>query len=184
MSGRRGPAASRRFEDLITIGTVIKPQGRHGEMVVQPHSDRPDRFPDLKHAFVPGPDGTAREVSVTRTWPHKGRFVVKLEGVDSIDDAELYRGMDLRIGEDELEALPAGSYYHHQLIGLDVLDEKGTRVGEVAAIEHHGEVPTIVVRGGYGRELMLPFVDDFVKQVDVEHRVVRVHLPDDEQVAR
>jgi 16S rRNA processing protein RimM len=169
-----------RFEDLVTIGTVIKPQGRHGEMVVQPHSDRPGRFPDLRTAYVPGPDGSGREVKVTRTWPHKGRFVVKLEGVDSIDDAEAYRGMDLRIGEDQLEALPEGSYYHYQLIGLDAVAEDGERVGTVKAIEHHGEVPTIVIAGRYGKELMLPFADDFVKDVDVAGRVVKVHVPEEE----
>ena len=94
---------------MITIGVVVKPQGRKGEVLVQPLSDRPDRFPSLRRVFVPGPGGAgARASRVTDRWPHKGRFVLKLEGVDSIDEAERYRGIELRIGEDEVEALPAG----------------------------------------------------------------------------
>ena len=73
------------FEELVTIGRVVKPQGRKGELAVQPLSDRPERFPTLRHVFLPGPGGTAVAKAVASCWPHKGRFVLKLEGVDSID---------------------------------------------------------------------------------------------------
>src|SRR5262245_1230901 len=122
------------FADLVAIGRIVKPQGRHGEVAVESFSDRPDRFPSLRTAFVPGPEGQARAVRVDSCWPHKGRFVLKLAGVDSIDEAELYRGLELRIGEDELAPLPAGSYYHHQLRGLRVRSPEGEPLGEVADI--------------------------------------------------
>src|SRR5439155_1598277 len=86
-------------------------------------SDRPDRFPSLRQAFVAGDSGAARPVQVRDAWPHKGRFVLKLEGVDSIDEAERYRGLDLRIPEEDLSALPEGSYYHHQLRDLRTFTE-------------------------------------------------------------
>ena len=70
-----------------------------------PLSDRPGRFASLKRAYVPGPAGEAREVTVRSCWPHKGRFVLKLDGVDSIDAAEAFRGQELRIGEEELASL-------------------------------------------------------------------------------
>ena len=118
--------AGRPFAELVAIGRVVKPQGRKGEVLVDPLSDRPDRFPALRAAYVPGTGGGSREVRVESCWPHKGRFVLKLEGVDSIDDAETLRGMEMRIAEEDLPALPAGSYYHHQLKGLPVVDEAGT----------------------------------------------------------
>lgn len=170
------------FDDLITIGTVVKPHGVRGEVVVLPHSDRPDRFPSLKEAFLPGPDGTSRAVKVEHTFPHKERFVVKLAGVDTMDDAELLRGKDLRIPEAALEPLPEGSYYHHQLIGLAVYAEDGERIGEVEAIQEHSATPTIVIRGRFGRELLIPFVDDFVKDVDLKAKVLKVHIDDEDSV--
>jgi 16S rRNA processing protein RimM len=152
----------------VAIGRIVKPQGRHGEMAVASFSDRPDRFPSLRTAYVPAPDGQARPVTITSCWPHKGRFVLKLEGVDSIDDAERYRGLELRIGEEELAPLPAGSYYHHQLRGLQVVDPGGAPVGEVADIlTNAGEVPVLVVRGRDG-ETLIPLADSFVKDVDLE----------------
>ena len=107
------------FSEMVAIGRVVKPQGRKGEVLVHPLSDRPDRFPSLRAVSVQGEGDVARVMEVVSCWPHKGRFVLKFRGVESIDDAEAFRGMDVRIGEDELEALPTGSYYHHQLKGLE-----------------------------------------------------------------
>jgi 16S rRNA processing protein RimM len=164
------------YADMITIGVVVKPQGRKGEVLVEPLSDRPDRFESLRRVFVPVPGGAgARAVAVTDQWPHKGRVVLKLDGVDSIDEAERYRGVELRIGEDELASLPAGSYYHHQLKGLSVEDPQGRALGTVAdVLVTGGEAPVLVVRGPRG-ELMIPMAEAFIREVDLEHgRLVAV----------
>ena len=166
------------FAGLVAIGRVVKPQGRKGEVVVEPFSDRPDRFPELRRAFVPGAGGAAREVQVTGCWPHKGRFVLKLEGVDSIDDAEAYRGLELRIPEEDLQVLPEGSYYHHQLRGLRAEDEQGHLVGTVEDIlEAGGEAPVLVVRGPRG-ETMVPLAASFIRAVDLAAGRVVVVVPE------
>ena len=166
------------FADMVTIGRIVRPQGRKGEVVVQPLSDRPDRFPSLRQAFVAGEAGSARPVQVRDAWPHKGRFVLKLEGVDSIDDAEGYRGLDLRIPEEDLSALPPGSYYHHQLRGLRVEDADGREVGRVADVmETGGEAAVLVVRGPDG-ETLIPLADAFVRDVDLAGGRVVVRVPE------
>lgn len=160
--------SAREFSELVAIGRVIKPQGRKGEVVVEPLSDRPERFPSLRTAFVPGAGGSARAVAVQACWPHKGRWVLKLEGVDSIDQAEGLRGLELRIGEEELEALPEGSYYHHQLRGLRARDEAGADLGRVEDIlETGGEAPVLVVKGPLG-EVLVPLAASFIRRVDLE----------------
>jgi len=144
---------------------------------VEPLSDRPDRFPELEQAFLPGPGGGARAVKVTSVWPHKGRFVLKIEGVDSIDDADRLRGQELRIGEDALEPLPPGSYYHHQLKGLIVQDPAGRELGTVEDLLEMGAAPVLVVRGR-GPELLIPLAEDFVRSVDLERRVMVARNPE------
>ena len=165
------------FSELVTIGRAIKPQGRHGEIAVEVISDRPDRFESLTRVFVPGPQGAAREVAVERVWPHKGRMIVKLAGVDSIDVAESYRGMDLRIAEDELEALPPGSYYHHQLKGLAVVAEDGSGIGTIEDLLETGAAMVLVVRGPNG-ETLIPLADEYVRNVDLAAHKMLVHLPE------
>jgi 16S rRNA processing protein RimM len=158
---------ARPFADLVAIGRVVKPQGRKGEVLTEAFSDLPDRFPRLRRAFVSGPGGTAREVEVHSCWPHKGRFVLKLAGVDSIDDAERLRGQELRIGEEELAPLPAGSYYHHQLQGLRAETPEGRVLGSVAAVwETGGDAPVLVVQGP-GGEVLIPLATEFVREVDL-----------------
>jgi 16S rRNA processing protein RimM len=155
------------FRDLVLVGRVVKPHGRRGEVAVLPLSDRPDRFPTLRRAFVPAPGGGARELRVAGCRPHKGRFVLAIEGVLSIDDAEKLRGLELRIPPAELAPLPEGSYYHHQLTGLRVEDEAGGEIGAVAEVVETGaETRVLVVRGPSG-ETLLPFASDFVRAVDL-----------------
>ena len=169
--------ATADYADMITIGVVVKPQGRKGEVLVQPLSDLPHRFASLQRVFVPA-EGTAgaRAVTVTDRWPHKGRFVLKFEGVDSIDAAETYRGLELRIGLDEVEALPKGSYYHYQLKGLKVEDPRGRPLGTAAdVLVTGGEAPVLVVRGVSGGEVLIPMAEAFIREVDLDHgRIVAV----------
>ena len=124
---RAGPAlrrgdrwmTPRAFADLVAIGRVVKPQGRKGEVLDRALSDRPDRFPALQRAFVPAPGGGAREMAGRR-------LVLAPQGPLRAEArrGRLHRrtprpsaGQELRIGEEELDALPEGSYYHHQLAG-------------------------------------------------------------------
>jgi 16S rRNA processing protein RimM len=166
------------FPDMVTIGRIVRPQGRKGEVLVQPLSDRPGRFPSLRRAFLVDGAGSARAVEVGSCWPHKGRFVLKLEGVDSIDAAEELRGRDLRIPVEELSALPAGSYYHHQLQGLAVQDPEGREVGRVAELmEIGGDAVVLVVRGCDG-ETLIPLADAFVREVDLAGGRLVVRVPE------
>ncbi len=158
---------SRHFRDLVVIGRVVRPQGRRGEVLTEPLSDRPERFPTLRKAYVPAPDGGAREVLVTHTWPHKGRFVLKLQGVDSIDEAQRYRGLDLGVGEEELAKLPEGSYYHHELRGLRVEEASGRSLGQVVDLLETGAGATVLVIKGSGGESLIPLAVPFVASVDL-----------------
>jgi 16S rRNA processing protein RimM len=172
----------RAFAELVEVGRFVRPQGRRGELLTEPLSDRPERLPGLRRAWVGGAGREAREVTIEGCWPHKGRFVLKLRGVDSIDDAERLRGLSLGIGEEQLPPLPAGSYYQHQLIGLGAEDEAGTPLGEVAGLIETGAVPVLVLRGA-GGERLVPLAVDFVRRVDLAARRLVVALPREETPA-
>jgi len=170
--------AVRCFADLVAVGRIIKPQGRRGEVAVAPLTDRPDRLPGLRQAFLPGADGQARSVSVAACRPHNGRFVLKLDGYDSIDAAEQLRGLELRIGEEELAPLPAGSYYHHQLLGLEVVDGLGRHLGHAARILQTGAAADVLVVDGGREEILLPLAERFVPRVDLAAGRIQVELPE------
>lgn len=168
------------YADLVTIAHVLRPQGRRGELLTVPLSDRPERFENLKRVFVPAPAGRAREVAVTACWPHKRRIVVKLDGIDSIEAAEAFRGVDLRLPESDLPELPAGTYYHHQLEGLDVVDESGTPCGRVARILETGGTGVLEVSTPEG-EVLVPLAAEFLKSVNLDRKVAVIRFPEMER---
>ena len=167
----------RPFAELVTIGRVVRPQGRRGEVLAQPLSDRPDRFPTLQQAYVATPGGGSRALAVDSCWPHKGRFVLKFAGVDTIDAAEALRGAELGIGAEELAPLPEGSYYHHQLKGLSVVDRGRGELGRVSDILDAGAAPVLVVRDG-DSETLIPLAAQFVRAVDLAAGRLEVELPE------
>jgi 16S rRNA processing protein RimM len=163
------------LRDLLIIGRFVKPQGRHGEIVTEPLSDQPERFTSLKHVFVETDDGGTREEQVTAVWPHKGRYVLKLSGVDSIDAAERLRGRHVGLPESEIPALPAGTFYHHQLRGLAVTDEAGAALGQIEDLWETGAALVLVVRGA-GGERLVPFAEPFIVAVEPERGRIVVRL--------
>jgi 16S rRNA processing protein RimM len=116
-------------------------------------------------------------MSVVTCWPHKGRFVLKLEGIDTIEQGERLRGLEIGIGVEELGPLPEGSYYHYQLMGLEAAREDGTPLGRVERLIETGGVPVLRIEGPAG-ETLVPLAADFVRQVDLDRRRLVVAVPE------
>src|ERR1700681_403206 len=108
--------------EFITLGRVVKTQGRHGEVAAEMHSDVPGRFAagmklfalpkaqDLTAAHLKAQD-SRRELEVEDLWPHKGLVVLKFRSVDSMSDAELLVGSELQVPSAERADLETGWNY-------------------------------------------------------------------------
>src|SRR5262249_31341337 len=117
-----------------TIGEVVAPFGRIGELKVRLESDFPDRFARLKQVCLRPPAGAPRLFAVERARLHKGQVLLKVEGVESIGDAEAWRGARVQIPREEAVPLPEGSYYAGDLIGLDVVTQEGRMLGRLEKV--------------------------------------------------
>jgi 16S rRNA processing protein RimM len=120
-------------------------------------------------------DGTRRKSEVTAARVHQGRPVIGLAGVTSIDEAEPYAGAEFRIEAAEQQALPEGHYYHHQLIGCQVVTADGEPVGRVVAVEGGTGQSRLVVDGPHRRH-EIPLVEE-ICTVDVAARRITVRPP-------
>jgi len=164
----------REEEGSVTIGVVLRPHALKGEVVVEPLTDNEDRFAHLDEVRVVRPSGSATVFRVASIFPHKGRLVIHFEGVSGIDEAEGLRGAELRIPIASLPHLPAGSYYHHELRGLDVRVESGASIGTVSDLWETGATPVLVIHDDRKRETLLPLVDAFIIEVNVKGGFMRV----------
>ena len=123
------------------------------------------------------PDGPPREVELERARLHHGRIRLKIKGIDTVEQAQALRNLLVAVPEDELVDLDEGEFYHFELEGLDVVDEEGRPLGvleEVLALPAH---ELYVIRGPQG-ELLLPAVEAYVLEVDLEAGVMRVKVPE------
>jgi 16S rRNA processing protein RimM len=152
----------------LTVGRILAPQGVHGEVKVEPLTDFPERFDAGSVLWLQG-----APVRVKRSrWQARGLYVV-FDGIESRNEAEALRGAELKAPASM--ALPEDTFYRDDLIGLKVCDEGGQLLGEIADIFSTGSNDVYVVKGSRG-ELLLPALEDVVKQVDLEGGRVTVLL--------
>ena len=153
----------------VTVGRVVGVHGMRGDIKVEPLTDFPQRF---ERGAVLWLAGDPRHVERSR---RQGRLVyLKLQGIDSRTAAESCTGEELTVPEAHAIA-EEGVYYQHDLIGLRVLSEDGETLGRLADILSTGANDVYVVRGDRG-ELLLPAIDDVVKQIDPRAGCIVVDL--------
>ena len=112
---------SMKDSKFVVIGEIVSPQGNRGEVKVIPYTERPERFFEMESVllFAENSAEPAGLFAIEGCREHKGAIVLKLEGVDTISEAEDLRKMLIKLSVDELEPLPPGRYYVFQLIGLE-----------------------------------------------------------------
>jgi 16S rRNA processing protein RimM len=145
--------------DLVGIGRVGRPHGTDGAFVVENASDDPERFVVGSEVRV---DGEVARVTDSRR-VGGGRRAIKL-------DRRVERGAELTVRRGDLAPLPPDSYYVADLVGLDVLDERGEVVGVVRDVHPGPANDALELDSG----LLLPLVEDCIREVDVAGG--RIHL--------
>ena len=158
------------------MARVVRAQGRRGEVAADLHTDFPERFAERKQLSALAPDGSRRTLRLEEFWLHKGRVVLKFAGVDSITDAEALAGYEVQVPAAERAPLPEGAAYISDLVGSALYD-RGQLVGKVSDVQAGaGAAPLLVVTIGQ-RELLVPFVTDFVKSFDGQGKRLDMVLP-------
>jgi 16S rRNA processing protein RimM len=158
--------------EYITIGTVVSPWGLHGQMKVDVETDFPQRFSAASRVFI----NSQAKVIESVSW-QRGRAVIKVEGVDTEDEAAKLSGTLVEIHHSQLFTLDEGEYYHFQLVGLRVETTDGEVIGEVTEIMTMASADIYVVKGQDG-DILIPAIDEVVKSVEPERGVIVIEPVD------
>jgi 16S rRNA processing protein RimM len=169
----------------VTVGRIARPHGIRGHVVIAPETDFVlERFAVGAVVLMEraGRPPEVVELRVTACRMHDGRAIVGFEGIETMNDAEVLRGVELRVPNEALPALPAGSFWVHDLVGCRVTTVAGVEIGEVRRVEFGGATPLLVVSRdapeGKTGEVLIPMVDAMCPRVDVNAREVVVDLPE------
>ena len=148
--------------EYITIGRILTTWGIEGKLKVKPETDFPQRFACGARVYI-----NRQPMTISASEWHGDRLAIKLETVNSLEGARKLRGEVVEIQHNQIHPLPAGQYYHFQLIGLEVRTTRGELLGNITEIISAVSNDTYVVNGEKG-EILIPAIEDVVKSVDLE----------------
>ncbi len=153
------------MKQFLEIAKIVATQGIRGEMRCQYYCDTPEVLCEFDTLYL---DKGKREVHVERAYPHKNIVVMKIEGVNTVEDAQKYIGKLLYLDRGDAE-LPEDTYFIQDLIGLEVKDaDTGEVYGKVSEIFQNGAADVYSIKRADGTELMFPYIDEVLKKIDVE----------------
>ena len=161
----------------VAVGRILRERGRIGEVTAEIYSSQPGRAEKLKDVML-GLGGLRRPVQVERLWYHNGRPVFKFYGIDSISDAEIWRGAELLAPDGERARPEPGEYSHADLIGCELRASAGEQLGVVRGVEDYGGQVLLRVEKTAGGEMLVPFAKAICREIDVAGKVIRVELPE------
>jgi 16S rRNA processing protein RimM len=158
---------------FLAVGKLRRPHGVHGEMLMDVLTDFPERLQPGLQVYL-GESHQPLRLHGCRNYA--GALLVTFEEFTDPEAAGKLRNELLYVRTDEIPSLPAGEYYHHQILGISVVSDTGLPLGTIVEILETGANDVCVVRPESGPEILIPLVDAFVLQVDLDARLMRVHL--------
>jgi 16S rRNA processing protein RimM len=168
---------SAHWDDMVLVGRVARAHGNRGQVIVDPATDFPEERFKAGSVVQIFRSGAAEPVTIESVRFHRGRPIIGLAGIETMDAAEALAGLELRIADEALHPLPEGSYYHHDLIGCVVETPRGEQIGRVTSVEGDAAGSRLVVQTRSG-EVLVPMAEGICASVDVRARRIVVEPPD------
>ena len=159
----------------LEVGQIVNTFGIKGMVKVMPFTDDIRRFDKLDKVYIEK-NKSKKEYKIEEVKYHKNMVLVKFEGIDKIEQAEELRNSYLTISRDSVEELEEGRYYIVDLLGLDVYTDEQVLLGTLDDIFNTGSNDIYVVKNKEGKQILLPAIEDVIKQVDLENKKIIVHL--------
>lgn len=165
------------WNELVLVGRVARPHGIRGHVVVNSETDF------VAERFRAGAEmrtrvkGHEKALRIADARVEGRRPILAFDGYDTVEAAEELAGVELRVPETDLQPLPAGTYYLHQLIGCRVDTTDGRTVGTVQRVEGGAGAAVLSIEAPSG-EVLVPLAQEICVGIDIDARVIRVRMPE------
>jgi 16S rRNA processing protein RimM len=157
----------------LTVGFLRRPHGVQGEIVMDLHTDFPERLKRGKKLLV-GEERKSLIVEGVRE--HQKGVLIKFNGVETPEAAGQLRNQWVYVKASDVPPLPEGQIYKHELIGFQIVDESENLLGKLVEIIETGANDVYIVRDDSGHEILLPAIPSVILDRDTARRLMRVHL--------
>lgn len=155
--------------EFLAVGIINNVHGLKGEFKVKPLTDDIRRFNKLKKVFIKGKE---YNVSWCKLQPQK--VIVKIEGIDTVEEAMKYKNEYMEVDRANAIELPEGRYFVVDIIGCNVVDENGKDEGVVKDVIFTGSNDVYwAIREGR-EDLLIPVIDPVVQTIDIDKKVITI----------
>jgi 16S rRNA processing protein RimM len=161
--------------EYLVVGFLRRPHGVKGEILMDVHTDFPERLKTGITVFV---GESYQPMVIASLRYHASGLLVRFRGIKSPEEAGLYRNTWVYVPAANRPELPEGEYYHHQLIGLNVVTDEGRDLGVLVDILETGANDVYVIRAVDGNEVLLPAIPPVVLEIKLADRQMCVRLLD------
>ena len=159
----------------LEIGQIVNTFGIKGMVKVKPFTDNIERFNNLEKIYIKNKSGQT-EYKIQEVKYHKNMVLIKFEGIENPEQADLLRNSYLIVDREKEEPLEPGRYYIVDMIGLDVFIDNNEYLGKLEDIYNTGSSDIYVVKNELGKQVLLPAIEDVIKNIDMDNKKVIVHL--------
>ena len=163
------------MNDFLEIGQIVNSYGIKGFFKVVPFTDDITRFDDLKNIYIEK-NKKLEKKEVEDVKYHKNLVLLKIKGIDDINDTEQYKNCYLKIDRKDAVELPADTYFINDLMGIEVYTEENEFLGNIVDIFPTGSNDVYVVKDELGKQILLPAIGEVIKNVDVKTRKMIVRI--------
>ncbi|HUI89090.1 MAG TPA: ribosome maturation factor RimM [Anaerolineales bacterium] len=157
----------------LAVGYLRRAHGVHGEMVMEVLTDFPERLKPKTRVYVGRQN---QPMTITSVRIHGEGLLVKFGELNEPEAARRYRNQLVSVTAADRPRLPKGQFYHHQLIGYEVLDEQKELIGTLHEIMQTGANDVYVVTRPDDSELLLPVIPSVVQEIDSDRRLIHIRL--------
>lgn len=159
----------------ISVGELVTTHGIKGWLKLKPHNPS-TTFPLSARRVLLQKAQTASPHTIQESKPFKRQWLLKIEGIDTIDEAEQWVGAEVFLAEEDLQPLQPGEYYYHQVLGFDVYDLQERWLGKISRMwAKEGGDLYVVERSG--KEYLIPAVREIVEKVDLARNRITINPP-------
>lgn len=160
-------------KELIDVAQIVNTHGLRGEIKIYPRTDYPEFFEEISGVYLE--DNSYYKITSVKY--HKNMVILKLKGINTVDEAEALRNKVLYVPRSVFDDLPEGTYLIADIIGLEVFEEE-TNYGKITDCIQTGSNDVYIVEKEDEKPLLIPALKNVIEEINISEGYMKVKLPE------
>ena len=163
------------MKERLEVCQIVNTFGIKGFVKIYPYVDDIKRFGNLKNVYIKSKN-KEQKLEIAEVKYQKNMVLVKFKGIETVEEAEKLRNSYVEIDRKDAIELEEGQYFIADLLGLPVYVDTGEKLGILDDIFNSGSSDIYVVKNELGKQYLLPYIDEVIKDIDLENGKIIVHI--------